>query len=65
MPDASVLRVDRGSPSPEELAAVTAVLMARLTIAGPPPPPHRRAAPWRRPERANVFDGPRTWHGGS
>ncbi|MFC7303697.1 acyl-CoA carboxylase subunit epsilon [Streptomyces monticola] len=78
MPDASLLRVVKGSPSPEELAAITAVLMARRaagagtgtgtgTGSGPADDTTRRAravAPWRRPERAQGFQGPRTWRTG-
>ncbi len=62
----AVLRVVRGSPSPEELAAVTALLVARLAApdddtgtgtAGTEP----AVAGWRRPERRPPFVGPRTW----
>ncbi|MEI5527154.1 acyl-CoA carboxylase subunit epsilon [Streptomyces brasiliscabiei] len=64
----AVLRVVKGSPSPEELAAVTALLMARLAApgddtdtgtgtAGTGP----AVAGWRRPERRPPFVGPRTW----
>ncbi|MEU9538009.1 acyl-CoA carboxylase subunit epsilon [Streptomyces mirabilis] len=60
-----LFRIERGCPSPEELAALTAVLMA--VTAGPGVAPddtarkHQVVALWRRPERVTGFDGPRTW----
>ncbi|MFD5144256.1 acyl-CoA carboxylase subunit epsilon [Streptomyces sp. NPDC058401] len=58
-----LVRVEKGSASPEEVAALTAVLLARA--AEPAPGDHgplrRTAARWRRPERGGGFDGPRTW----
>ncbi|MHA5055036.1 acyl-CoA carboxylase subunit epsilon [Streptomyces sp. SD15] len=60
-----LFRIERGSLSPEELAALTAVLMA--VTAGPGVKPddvarkHQVVALWRRPERITGFDGPRTW----
>jgi hypothetical protein len=60
-----LFRIERGCPSPEELAALTAVLMA--VTAGPVVAPddtarkHQVVALWRRPERVTGFDGPRTW----
>ncbi|WP_329533316.1 acyl-CoA carboxylase subunit epsilon [Streptomyces sp. NBC_01450] len=60
-----LFRIERGCPSPEELAALTAVLMA--VTAGPGVVPddtarkHQVVALWRRPERVTGFDGPRTW----
>ncbi|GHG83318.1 acyl-CoA carboxylase subunit epsilon [Streptomyces griseocarneus] len=62
----TLLRVERGSPDALELAALTAVLRARLAhpADGPGPVPGRRPpAPWRRPERVTGFQGPRTWRG--
>ncbi|MFB6521089.1 acyl-CoA carboxylase subunit epsilon [Streptomyces sp. NPDC056401] len=59
-----LVRVEKGSASPEEVAALTAVLLARAAEPGPGPdhgPPRRPAARWRRPERGGGFDGPRTW----
>ncbi|SNX62664.1 acyl-CoA carboxylase epsilon subunit-like protein [Streptomyces sp. TLI_55] len=47
-----LLRVERGDPSPEELAAATAVLLelARRAPAAEEPAPARTAAPtWHRP----------------
>jgi hypothetical protein len=60
-----LFRIECGCPSPEELAALTAVLMA--VTAGPGVAPddtarkHQVVALWRRPERVTGFDGPRTW----
>ncbi|MFI0234834.1 acyl-CoA carboxylase subunit epsilon [Streptomyces sp. NPDC017086] len=57
-------RVEKGSPSEEELAALTVVLLARATAGGVPAPaaePSRPVARWRRLERATVFGGPRSW----
>lgn len=59
----SSLRVERGNPSPEEMAALIAVLLTRgaadagPTIAAEPAPTAR----WRRPERVYIFDAPRVW----
>ncbi|MFJ8753433.1 acyl-CoA carboxylase subunit epsilon [Streptomyces sp. NPDC102441] len=59
------LRVVKGNVSPEELAALTAVLMARAASAGVEPDDlarrHQAVALWQRPDRVAVFDGPRTW----
>lgn len=51
-----LLRVVRGDPSPEELAAVVAVLAARASAGSATPPP---APPngWRRP----LDRGPGAW----
>ncbi|MFB7231349.1 acyl-CoA carboxylase subunit epsilon [Streptomyces fimicarius] len=62
---AQVIRVVRGEPDAEELAALTAVVLARAaaaeaerggTASGGPLP-----AGWRRRERVRGFQGPRTW----
>jgi hypothetical protein len=59
------LRVEKGSPSGEELAALTVVLLARAAAAEPDLPRHRRtAAHWRRPERGPGFESPRAWRNG-
>ncbi|MEU7147198.1 acyl-CoA carboxylase subunit epsilon [Streptomyces sp. NPDC039022] len=60
------LRVEKGVPSHEELAALTAVLTARagaLLHAAPSSPSAagRPGAPWRRLDRMSVFFNPRTW----
>ncbi|MFD4175973.1 acyl-CoA carboxylase epsilon subunit [Streptomyces anulatus] len=63
-----VLRVVKGSPSPEELAAVTALLLARMAPPGDDAGgegsggPGPDTAGWRRPGRRPGFLGPRTWH---
>jgi Acyl-CoA carboxylase epsilon subunit len=57
-----VLRVERGQAGPEELAAVTAVLLAR---AAAQPAAEARAdrprAGWRRLERERGFPAPHSW----
>ncbi|ATY98392.1 acyl-CoA carboxylase subunit epsilon [Streptomyces bacillaris] len=60
----SVLRVEKGHADPEELAAITAVLMARA--AARPAAPARRGrdtAGWRRLERTPGFRAPHSWQG--
>ncbi|MEU6930355.1 acyl-CoA carboxylase subunit epsilon [Streptomyces sp. NPDC046385] len=61
---ANLLRVEKGHAEPEELAAITAVLLARaaaqpdestLTAHG------RSTAGWRRLERENGFRAPHSW----
>ncbi|MFJ5232414.1 acyl-CoA carboxylase subunit epsilon [Kitasatospora sp. NPDC088391] len=61
MSAAAALRIDRGRPDPEELAALTAVLCARAAAArtGPPPAPADPADPaWLRPDG---YLSPRGW----
>ncbi|WP_338783625.1 acyl-CoA carboxylase epsilon subunit [Streptomyces sp. DG1A-41] len=56
------LRVVQGSATPEEIAAVTAVLLAALSRAGADPgPPDRSRVRWRRPERQALFNPSRSW----
>jgi hypothetical protein len=58
------IRVERGNPSPEELALVTALLLARAAAqraAADASRPGRAAAPWGRPEREPRSPGPRSW----
>ncbi|MER5312857.1 acyl-CoA carboxylase subunit epsilon [Streptomyces sp. NPDC002773] len=55
------MRVEKGAPSPEELAAVTAVLLARTQAPATAAPVSRPVAGWRRLERVGGFQGPRTW----
>ncbi|MGW2277515.1 acyl-CoA carboxylase subunit epsilon [Streptomyces sp. NPDC001770] len=60
----SVLRVEKGHAAPEELAAITAVLLARA--AAPRPAPVRQGrdtAGWRRLERTPGFRAPHSWQG--
>lgn len=57
-----LIRVERGRPDDTELAALTAVLLARSATADAEQhEPVRPVALWRRPERAAGFVGPRTW----
>ncbi|MFB8101432.1 MULTISPECIES: acyl-CoA carboxylase subunit epsilon [Streptomyces] len=60
----SVLRVEKGHAAPEELAAITAVLMARAA-AQPSASVHRGrdTAGWRRLERTPGFRAPHSWQG--
>ncbi|MFJ1752865.1 acyl-CoA carboxylase subunit epsilon [Kitasatospora sp. NPDC088134] len=62
----SLLRVEHGSPTGEELAVLTAVLLARCAVDRAA----RRVAEqagcvseplWWRPERVPGFEGPRSW----
>ncbi|MFI5754072.1 acyl-CoA carboxylase subunit epsilon [Streptomyces sp. NPDC051569] len=61
----SLLRVEKGHAGPEELAAITAVLLARA--AAQPAAPAGRAAQsvagWRRLERTPGFRAPHSWQG--
>ncbi|PYC83770.1 hypothetical protein C7C46_08465 [Streptomyces tateyamensis] len=67
MTDNAVLRVVSGRPAPEELAVLTAVLLARAATAGAGTQadtacrPHR--ARWLRRERVGRAPGPRSWQG--
>ncbi|MFP3987687.1 acyl-CoA carboxylase subunit epsilon [Streptomyces sp. E11-3] len=58
------LRVEKGHAEPEELAAITAILMARAA-AQPQAPAHRGRAKagWRRLERTPGFRAPHSWQG--
>ncbi|MEV5486327.1 MULTISPECIES: acyl-CoA carboxylase epsilon subunit [Streptomyces] len=58
------IRVEKGQASEEELAALTAVLLARAAhrpTAAAPAGPHATAARWRRLERQNGFHGATSW----
>ncbi|MEV7960553.1 acyl-CoA carboxylase subunit epsilon, partial [Streptomyces sp. NPDC088141] len=59
----SVLRVEKGLADPEELAAITAVLLARAAAKPAAPPAHRgrSTAGWRRLERTPGFRAPHSW----
>ncbi|MFF2331084.1 MULTISPECIES: acyl-CoA carboxylase subunit epsilon [unclassified Streptomyces] len=60
----SVLRVEKGLADPEELAAITAVLLARAAAQPAATPAHRRStAGWRRLERTPGFRAPHSWQG--
>ncbi|WP_367044712.1 acyl-CoA carboxylase epsilon subunit [Streptomyces sp. Je 1-332] len=64
-----LLRVERGNLDAAELAALTAVLLARAAAVGAEPDDvsrqQRAVAQWRRPERVGPFQGPRTWRSAS
>ncbi len=62
----TVVRVERGHADAEELAAVTAVLLARAAATQhltAPPAPRRSTAGWRRLERTPGFRAPHSWQG--
>ncbi|MFE5895111.1 acyl-CoA carboxylase subunit epsilon [Streptomyces sp. NPDC056468] len=59
---ATSFKVLRGEPSPEELAAFTAVLTLRLTTPDTPTPQRPTTAHWTRPERLRTYACPRAWH---
>lgn len=57
------IRVEKGHAEPEEVAAITALLLARAAAA-PAAPAHHRGRPragWRRLERENGFRAPHSW----
>jgi len=60
-----LVRVEKGHASEEELAAVTALLMARAAHArhAPARHPHRTTAGWRRLERTLGYRPPHSWQG--
>ncbi|MDQ1008109.1 acyl-CoA carboxylase subunit epsilon [Streptomyces sp. NPDC002867] len=61
----SVVRVEKGHAEPEELAAITAVLMARAASRADASQPHRgrTTAGWRRLERQRGFQPSHSWQG--
>ncbi|WP_103502699.1 MULTISPECIES: acyl-CoA carboxylase epsilon subunit [unclassified Streptomyces] len=65
--ETNLVRVERGSASDEELAAVTALLLARAGAArdaAPHPVQVRRtSAGWRRLERSPGFRSAHSWQG--
>ncbi len=58
-----LVRIEKGRAEPEELAAVTAVLLARAAAAGRPAEGYRprSIAAWRRLERQAGFQAPHSW----
>jgi Acyl-CoA carboxylase epsilon subunit len=64
---ASLLRVEKGDAAPEELAAITAVLMARAAATPTADTAGtgraRSLARWRRLERSPGFRAPHSWQG--
>ncbi|MET8681904.1 acyl-CoA carboxylase epsilon subunit [Streptomyces sp. NPDC004647] len=62
----NLLRVEKGHAEPEELAALTAVLLARAAAGtnhhrGAAARPHRSTARWRRLERERGFPTAHSW----
>ncbi|MDV9169459.1 acyl-CoA carboxylase subunit epsilon [Streptomyces sp. W16] len=59
------IRVEKGHAEPEEVAAITAILLARAAAAPADAPAHsaaHRKAGWRRLEREGGFRAPHSWH---
>ncbi|MER6127345.1 acyl-CoA carboxylase epsilon subunit [Streptomyces sp. NPDC001795] len=62
--DAALVRVERGEASEEELAALTAVLLARAAARGHGPDHadrSRTTARWSRLERRPSYQSPLSW----
>lgn len=60
----TLVRVERGHADPEELAALTAVLLARAAAGGRAAADYeqpRNTAGWRRLERQNGFRSAHSW----
>ena len=60
------IRVEKGHAEPEEVAAITAVLLARAAAqpaASAQTHRGRAKAGWRRLEREPGFRAPHSWHG--
>ncbi|MGW6021759.1 MULTISPECIES: acyl-CoA carboxylase subunit epsilon [unclassified Streptomyces] len=60
------IRVEKGHAEPEEVAAITAILLARsaaATAQAPTPRRGRDKAGWRRLERSPGFRAPHSWQG--
>ena len=58
------IRVEKGHAEPEEVAAITAILLARAAARPSETPSHpgRPKARWRRLEREGGFRAPHSWH---
>ncbi|MCW7944166.1 hypothetical protein AAW14_19465 [Streptomyces hygroscopicus] len=64
--NSSDIRVEKGHAEPEEVAAITAILLARAAAQSPATASARRGrakAGWRRLEREPGFRAPHSWHG--
>ncbi|MEV4191578.1 acyl-CoA carboxylase subunit epsilon [Streptomyces toxytricini] len=61
----TLLRVEKGNAEPEELAAITAILLARAASVPAQDGPRRlrSQAGWRRLERTPGFRAPHSWQG--
>jgi hypothetical protein len=65
-PTVSLVRVEKGHADPEELAALTAILLARAAAgdgSADEDRPARSTAGWRRLERTPGFRAPHSWQG--
>ncbi|NUS17533.1 MAG: acyl-CoA carboxylase subunit epsilon [Streptomyces sp.] len=64
-PADSLVRVEKGHAAPEEVAAITAILLARAAAGGDTVTavPARSTAGWRRLERTPGFRAPHSWQG--
>ncbi|GEB62251.1 MULTISPECIES: acyl-CoA carboxylase subunit epsilon [Streptomyces] len=60
---ANLLRVEKGHADPEELAAITAVLLARASAQPAEAHDGRSTAGWRRLERQSGFRPSHSWQG--
>ncbi|MEV7887960.1 acyl-CoA carboxylase subunit epsilon [Streptomyces sp. NPDC002817] len=58
------IRVEKGHAEPEEVAAITAILLARAAAQPASPDQHHThpKAGWRRLEREGGFRAPHSWH---
>ncbi|MGX2994310.1 acyl-CoA carboxylase epsilon subunit [Streptomyces sp. JNUCC 64] len=60
--DHGLLRVEKGDAGPEEVAALTAILLARAAAPAAEAAPAPPARPgWRRLERQYGFQAPHSW----
>ncbi|GKQ41298.1 acyl-CoA carboxylase subunit epsilon [Streptomyces sp. A012304] len=61
--DTPDIRVEKGHAEPEEVAAITAILLARAAARPSETPVHRGRlkAGWRRLEREPGFRAPHSW----
>ncbi|MFD8985901.1 acyl-CoA carboxylase subunit epsilon [Streptomyces sp. NBC_00809] len=60
----TLLKVEKGNAEPEELAAITAILLARAAATPEEAVTTRRSqAGWRRLERSRGFQAPHSWQG--
>ncbi|MFD5936786.1 acyl-CoA carboxylase subunit epsilon, partial [Streptomyces sp. NPDC060333] len=61
----TLLKVEKGNAAPEELAAITAILLARATTTTTDATTRtaRTQAGWRRLERSAGFRAPHSWRG--